>query len=158
MRERQWGSESLGFLYAEEADASQGEVAVIPGFRIVFTRRGLPDLVPDRDHAAPGVVIDRAPLPPPDPFEPGRCHAVLVGRSGPGAVVSVLLRRQRAGGEPRSPATELMRQVRESAERCGFPFAWVVEGLPLSRVDAAFGHGVGARVRSVADRVSRGMM
>jgi hypothetical protein len=146
------------FLYAESADPSCGPVALLPGYRPVFTHRGLPDLVADEDRCVPGILWEGVPPPPETPFKGDQATAVLVDPGAVEAVVPVLVRRQRRGGESTSPSRELMEAVRLGAEACGFPYAWVAEGLPLSAIDANFGKAVGVRMRSVADRVARGLL
>jgi hypothetical protein len=146
------------FLYAEHADPSWGPVGLLPGWRPTYTNRGLPDLVRDEGRCVPGIVWKGVAPPPESPFKGDRGTAVLVEQGGFDSVLPVLIRRQRRGGEPTSPRRELMEAVRNSAELCGFPFSWVKEGLPLDEVERAFGKAVDVRVRSVADRVSRGLL
>lgn len=146
------------FLYAENADPSLGEVALLPGFRPVFTNRGLPDLLPDEERCVPGIVWEGVPGPPESPFKGDQATAVLVKTGRFEAVLPVLIRRQRRGGQSTSPSRDLMEAVRLAAEACGFPYAWVTEGLPLSAIESNFGKALDVRVRSVADRVSRGLL
>lgn len=146
------------FLYAEQADPSYGEIALLPGWRAIFTNRGLPDLVQDEEHCVPGVVWQGVPPPPESPFKGDQATAVLVRPGQLEGVLPVLIRRQRRGGQSTSASRELMEAVRVASEACGFPYAWVTEGLPLESIDANFGKAVGVRVRSVADRVARGLL
>ena len=146
------------FLYAESADPSFGVAALLPGYRPTFTTRGMPDLVKDETRCVPGILWEGVPPPPETPFKGDQATAVLVNPGASAAVVPVLIRRQRRGGESTSPSRELMEEVRLRAEACGFPYAWVTEGLLLSAIDANFGKSIGVRVRSVADRVSRGLL
>ena len=146
------------FLYAEAADPSLGEVALLPGWRPLFTHRGLPDLVLDEDRCVPGIVWAGVPPPPDTPFKGDQATAVLVKAGSLEAVLPVLVHRQRRGGESTSASRALMTAVRLASEACGFPYAWVTEGLPLAAIEANFGKAVDVRVRSVADRVTRGLL
>jgi len=149
-------SEPWTFLYAEEANPDLGEVALLPGYRVTFRRRGLPDLEEAAGNAVPRIVWQGVAPPPEAPFKGDQAHAVVVRKDAVDGVRQVLLRRQRRGGESGSPSGELMERVREAAARCGFPLAWLTEGLSLDRVEANFGKAVAVRVRSVAERGGRG--